>query len=222
MLDPDELFYSSDRYNDLLDELGDEIDAEYIEERQGNYIAACERGFRVWECILELLKLMEAKSVYDLANNSVTIYDLPYWATCFADELSNACNKDKSYIQKKLSFCKQYVKMHEEFSDKDLPNLGNVRSSLAETYFQLGEKDKADSLYEKWLKNEPDWGWGWIAWSDCYWLWKHIGLEQNFEKAEKILKKGLSVKKVSDKEHLEERLNDHLAGKNKLKIQKYE
>ncbi len=112
--------------------------------------------------------------------------------------------------------------MHEEFSDKNLPNLGNVRSSLAETYYQLGDKDKADSLYEKWLKNEPDWGWGWIAWSDYYWLWKHIGLEQDFEKAEQILKKGLCVKKVSDKEHIKERLNNHLAEKSKLKKKKYE
>jgi tetratricopeptide (TPR) repeat protein len=130
-----------------------------------------------------------------------------YWAICFAEQLSNASIKDKSYLQKKLSFCQQYVEMHEDFSDKELLNLGNVRSVLAETYYQLGEKDKADSLYEKWLKDEPDWGWGWMAWSDCYWLWRHVDLEQNFEKAEQILRKGISVKNVSAKEHLEERLN---------------
>jgi len=196
--------------------IGDEIDAECFEERQENNIAACKHGFRVWECILELLKLLEAKSVYELDNNGVTIYDLPYWATGFADELSNACNKEKGYLPKKLSFCKQYVKMHEEFSDKELNNLGNVRSSLAETYYQLGEKEKADSLYEKWLKNEPEWGWGWIAWSDCYWLWRHIGLKQDFRKAERILRKGFSVKNVCDKEYIEERLTDLLKKKTEL------
>ena len=63
------------------------------------------------------------------------------------------------------------------------------------------------------MKDETDWGWGWIAWSDCYWLLRPIGLEQDFEKAEQILRKGLSVKKVSDKEHIEERLKDLLKRK---------
>jgi len=57
------------------------------------------------------------------------------------DELSNASIRDKSYLQKKLDFCQHYVEMHEDFSDKELPNLGNVRSTLAETYYQLEEKE---------------------------------------------------------------------------------
>ena len=215
MLDPDELYFTSDNYKDLLDELGDEIKAEDIAAREGNYIDACDHGFKVWTCILELIKMLEAKSIYDISNYGVTIYDLPYWADGFADELSNASRKDKSYLQKKLSFCQQYVEMHEDFSDKELHNLGNVRSALAEAFYQLGEKDRADSLYEKWLKDEPDWGWGWIAWSDCYWLWRHIGLEQDFEKAEQILRKGISVKNVLNKKHIEERLNELLEEKSK-------
>ena len=216
MRDPDELYFSSERYYLLIVELGDEIEAEGIADREHNYIEACEHGLKAWACLLDLIKMLEAESIYDIANNRVTIYDLPYWATCFADQLSNASIKDKSYLQKKLSFCEQYVEMHEDFSDKELHNLGNVRSALAETFYQLGEKDKADSLYEKWLKDEPDWGRGWIAWSDCYWIWRHIGLEQDFEKAEQILRKGLSVKKVSDKEHIEERLNELLEEKSKI------
>jgi len=216
MLDPDELYFTSENYKDLLDELGIEIEAEDIAEREGNYIDACEHGLKAWACLLELIKMLEAESIYDIENNGVTIYDLPYWATCFADELSNASIRDKSYLQKKLNFCQHYVEMHEDFSDKELPNLGNVRSTLAETYYQLEEKEKADLLYEKWLKDEPDWGWGWIAWSDCYWLRRHIGLEQDLEKAEQILRKGLSVKKVSDREHIEERLNRLLNENNQL------
>jgi tetratricopeptide (TPR) repeat protein len=218
MLDPDELYFSSERYYLLIVELGDEIEAEDIAEREGNYIDACEHGLKAWACLLELIKMLEAESIYDIENNGVTIYDLPYWATCFADELSNASIRDKSYLQKKLNFCQHYVEMHEDFSDKELPNLGNVRSTLAETYYQLEEKEKADSLYEKWLKDEPDWGWGWIAWSDCYWLRRHIGLEKDLEIAEQILRKGLSVKKVSDKEHIEERLNRLLNENNQLNV----
>jgi hypothetical protein len=37
MLDPDELYITSENYKDLLDELGIEIEAEDIAEREGNY-----------------------------------------------------------------------------------------------------------------------------------------------------------------------------------------
>jgi len=35
MLDPDELYFTSEKYKDLLDELGTEIEAEDIAEREG-------------------------------------------------------------------------------------------------------------------------------------------------------------------------------------------
>jgi hypothetical protein len=69
MLDPDELYYTSERYNDLIDKLGDEIEAEGITDRAGNCIDACEHGSKVWACLLELMKILEAKSIYDLDNN---------------------------------------------------------------------------------------------------------------------------------------------------------
>ena len=102
MLDPDELYFTSEHYKDLLDELGDEIEAEGIAERQGNHIDACEHGFKVWTCLLELIKMLKAESIYDIANKGVTIYDLPYWAICFAEALDNACRKGLSV--KKVSY----------------------------------------------------------------------------------------------------------------------
>ena len=112
MLDPDELYFTSEDYYNLIRVLGNEIDAESTAAEKNNHIDACEHGFKVWACLLELMKMLEADSVYDLATNGVTIYDLPYWATCFADELSQAYRQDRSYLQKKLSFCKHYVEMH--------------------------------------------------------------------------------------------------------------
>jgi hypothetical protein len=45
----------------------------------------------------------------------------------------------------------------------------NRRRALAESYYELGETGKAESLYRDWLKLDPrwGWGWGWIGWSDC-------------------------------------------------------
>ena len=56
MLDPNELYFTSDNYKDLLDELGTEIEAEGISDRERDYIKACEHGLKAWACLLELKK----------------------------------------------------------------------------------------------------------------------------------------------------------------------
>ncbi len=63
MLDPDELYHTSERYNDLIDKLRDEIEAEGIADRAGNCIDACEHGFKVWACLLELMKMPRLISI---------------------------------------------------------------------------------------------------------------------------------------------------------------
>lgn len=216
MIDPDKLYFSSTEYRDLLEEIGDEIEEEELAQRAGNSVEACNHGLIVWDNLLELMKMLKAKSLYEISSKGVTMYDLLYWADCLADELQNASIKDKSYIKKKLDFCEAYVEMHRGMLDKDVNNLGNIKISLAQTYYQMGEIEKTDSLFEEWLKLEPDWGWGWIGWSDSYWLRQDLGLENDFDKAEKILREGLSVPKVADRDIIEDRLNDLLKEKTQI------
>jgi tetratricopeptide (TPR) repeat protein len=209
MLDPDELYFSSDEYRNLLDELGELIKKEDIAHRADNSIMAAEHGLEVWDCVLELKEMLCADSIYELENGGVGLYDLLYWATNFADELHNASLIDKSFEPVKIQFCETYVEMHRDMLDKEVRNLGNVRNSLAESYFSIGKAAEANSLYRKWLSAEPDWGWGWIAWSDNYWLIsKGSGAKKDFDKAKEILEEGLSVPNVSDRNYIEERLYD--------------
>ncbi len=98
MIDPDVLYFSSEEYGILLDDIGSSIDDEYIEQRAGNSIAACNHGTEVWNNLLKLMDMLHAKSVYELDNKRATIYDLLYWADCFADELHDASLKDNSYL----------------------------------------------------------------------------------------------------------------------------
>ena len=85
-------------------------------------------------------------------------------------------------------------------------NLGNIRRAYAECYFDEGNLEIFDGLYTKWLKNEPDWGWGWIGWSDSYWLFAGKN-KKNLKKAFSILEQGLAIKDVEDKNHIIDRLN---------------
>ena len=207
MLDPDKLHFTSEHYRGLLDIIGEEIDREDMAERAGDSITASKHGLKVWGYLLKLMEMLKADSIYELDQGHVTIYDLLYWATSFSDELHNAKLKDKSFEKHKLNFCQSYVEMHRGMLDREVRNLGNIRTSLAECYYQMGKTEKVDSLYSEWLSAEPDWGWGWIGWSDLYWFW-NIGFEKDFKKAESILKEGFSTPHVRDREHIKQRLVD--------------
>ena len=213
MIDPDTLYFSSEKYRNLLDVIGDEITDEDLAQRKGSPIEACRHGFKVWDHIQELMNMLRAKSVFELDQSQATIYDLLYWASTFADELHGASLKDKSFVPKQLDFCEHYVKMHCDMLNKDVRNLGNIRISLAETYYRMGKAKEADAFFHRWLSVEPDWGWGWIGWSDCYWLWEIPELKKDFDKAERILKEGLSVPDVTDLNYLKDRLSDLLKKK---------
>lgn len=207
MLDLDELYFNSTRYRGLLEKIGREMERENIAEKAGDPIAVSQHGLRIWDYLLKLMKITEAKSIFELEEGRATIYDLLYWAATFVDNLHNASIRDKSFEKHKLSICESYIDMHRGMLAKEVRNLGNVRSSLAECYFKMGMFEKAESLFRDWLSVEPDWGFGWIGWSDLYWL-MNLGVDKDFEKAEKILKQGLKVPNVNDRDHIEERLAD--------------
>jgi tetratricopeptide (TPR) repeat protein len=83
---------------------------------------------------------------------------------------------------------------------------GNWRRALAETYFEIGETSKAETLYREWLQADPQWGWGWISWSDCYFFGQPSA--EDLQKSEQVLQEGLSNAGVRDRLDLLERLVD--------------
>jgi len=146
--------------------------------------------------------LLGAESMCNLEGE--TLFDLLYWGSELADNLHNASLRDETILRNKFIFCKEYVEMHENVLNKDMRNLGGVRRSYAECYVEKGELGSCDSLYKKWLEQEPDWGWGWIGWADCYWLFSYKG-KQNLIKARSILEKGLLIHGIKDKNHMLDR-----------------
>ncbi|OHD72451.1 MAG: hypothetical protein A2W19_14010 [Spirochaetes bacterium RBG_16_49_21] len=113
----------------------------------------------------------------------------------------NAAVRDDAYFQKRISVNEAFLDFFFEIDD----NLyENARRAIAESYYELGNREKADLLFERWLEEDPAWGWGWIGWSDCYYL--GYRKEKNYQRAEEILLRGLKVSNVRDKEFLFERL----------------
>jgi uncharacterized protein YchJ len=80
----------------------------------------------------------------------------------------------------------------------------NCRRAIAESCFELGETGRADSLYREWLKADPQWGCGWMGWSDCY---RFTRTEfKDAPRAEALLREGMAIEGVRDFEYLAERL----------------
>ncbi|HOY60437.1 MAG TPA: hypothetical protein PK640_20145 [Verrucomicrobiota bacterium] len=61
-----------------------------------------------------------------------------------------------------------------------------IRWALGEATWGSGERARAESLFEAWLREDPQWGWGWIAWSDLHWFPCHNS-RPDHARAERLL-----------------------------------
>ena len=59
-------------------------------------------------------------------------------------------------------------------------------------------------ILRNFLSANTECGWGWIGWSDQYWLCKSNGAD--YKRGEEILLKALSVPNLKDRDSVEDRL----------------
>ncbi len=83
----------------------------------------------------------------------------------------------------------------------------NMRRATAESHAKLGRREISDRLYRGWLEADPAWGWGWIGFSDTYFL-VVPDETRDAERAEAILREGLAVADVRDRHDILHRLAD--------------
>lgn len=163
---------------------------------------ACNIWWDAWNDIIYLMNQHNISGINAFDNKFRGTQSVFNWASDFEMELHNAGIYDASYAQKRIDFCSEYIKRSE---DKQQLNVQNMKISIAESYIRLGRQNEGDALFERYLKDDPEWGWGWIGWSDCYWIF-HGNEHNDNEKAEAILKKALSVKGLRDREDVLARL----------------
>lgn len=82
--------------------------------------------------------------------------------------------------------------------DEDDLIIENTRRAIADSHFELGNEEECDRLYSMWLGADPNWGWGYIGWSDCYHFGKNK-TEAHLRKAEAIITKALEQKDLRDR-----------------------
>jgi len=117
-------------------------------------------------------------------------------------ELGNAGTVDKSYYQKRITYCRELC---ERCGTEQLMQ-ENTRRAIAESYFRMGEHEQGSREFESMIQEDPDIGWAYIGWADCYaWMME----APDFDKAFAILDRGLSQARLRDRKEVLERAIDY-------------
>jgi tetratricopeptide (TPR) repeat protein len=183
--------------------LDDKMQAGYELMQSGEGAAACRIWLEAWDDVLYFFDKAGFATISAFDARFLGTQSLFNWIQDLEMELWNAGLKERQFFIRRIALCEKALGI---FDEGETWLAENCRRAQAETYFELGETDKADSLYREWLNADPQWGWGWIGWSDCY-RFTHTEFKDVL-RAEALLREGLEIDGVKDFEDLAERLAD--------------
>lgn len=169
---------------------------------QGKSVSASIVWLELWEMIKNVMKSYSMELIEDLERVYNGSERIDNWATDLEMELHNAILSDKSFAQKRIDFCTDYINRSKNKNDL---NIIGMKRSIAATYFKMGMAEKGDKLFQELIKEDPKNGWNWIGWSDVYGIFAEEE-NRNEERALSILKEALEVENLTDRLDLLERL----------------
>ncbi len=179
----------------------DRMQAGYAALEEGNCTKACRSWLEAWRAVLDIIehKAMDSLRTFDdYFSGTQCVFN---WVQDLETELHNAGLDEPQFFRERIALCETMIG---RFSD-GYPPIENFKAALAESHFELGEREVGDRLFRRWLDERPQWGEGWIAWSDCYWTFARQS-NKDAEKAEQILKEGLATPGIEDRRFMLERL----------------
>ena len=180
--------------------LDDKIDAGYQIDA-ADFAGICEAWLAAYSDAHKLMHLHDVKSLNELDEMFCGTQSIFNWMQDFTQALYDAGLHEPKYLWDRIRVCNDILQLWQR---DDRLTLENAQRDLAESYFLLHDTDKAESLFREYLEADPQWGWSWIGWSDCY----HF-LDTKFrdlDVAENILKRGLEIPNVRDRVDMLERL----------------
>jgi tetratricopeptide (TPR) repeat protein len=184
---------SFEQINERMQEGYDLLEAQHTDE-------ACDVWWQVWQWLKEKVT-PERNTVAALDKAFRGTQSVFNWYWHFEMELWNAGLDDPAYLRLRIRYCREFLEVfpHEEWSLR-----GNMLRAEAETLWELGEVATAESKFEALVEANPDWAWGYIGWSDEYWLMPDTS--KAYAKAERILQRALSRPDLEDREDVLDRL----------------
>ena len=181
--------------------LGDKIQAGYdaLERREAASAAAI--WLDAWSDVVRLCDLTGIDSIRVFDDRFSMYQSLFNWSQDLEDTLWNAGREDPELLRARIAVCEEAQR---RFPDEHELMVENRRRAVAESYFELGETDKAEALFEQWLTADPRWGWGWIGWADLHFFTNDR--PKDYSRAGELLRRGYSTPGVSDREDIADRL----------------
>ncbi len=186
-----------------FEELDDKMQVGYELLKSSGAVAACRIWLEAWNDVLRVMDKAGIESIEEFDERCRGTQSLFNWIQDLESELWNAGLDDRQFLSARIALCEEGLR---RFPSDDALLLENRRRALAESYFELGEVEKAEALYREWLAADPCWGWGWIGWSDCY---RFTRTEQvDLSRCEQILREGFAIAEVRDRTDIADRLAD--------------
>ncbi len=164
--------------------------------------AASDCWLGVWKDFFTILDRSGLRTIHEFDEQLRGTQFVSNWVQDVEMALGNTAVERPEYHRHRLQFCEQFL---QRFSDHDPLMTENMRRALAESVWGSGGRARAERLFEGWLKEDPQWGWGWVGWSDLHGFPRR-GTKPDWSKAEAILRRGLAVARVQDRDALMERL----------------
>ncbi len=164
--------------------------------------AACDLWLKAWQAMQLIIKKENLSTLAEFEEK----YDSPYcfleWLDGFTSNLWSVGLDFPEYQHQRIDLCNEILALIED----DELTRENMQRCLAESIFEIGEQEKAIQKYDEWLAADPMWGWGWIGFADLYIFSQKF--QKDYLKAEEILKKGLAIAGVRDRDDILERMSN--------------
>jgi tetratricopeptide (TPR) repeat protein len=191
------------RISQVVEMIDDKMQSGYdvLAEGQGDVQQACRLWLEAWQEILRVMQQQRINSFQAFDGLFGGMQSVFNWVQDLEMELYNAGLENPGFFRERMSLCQTVL---ERFPNEDKLLIRSFKRGMADTYFHLGEPTKGDQLYEQCLAEDPRWGWGWIGWSDNYFIFNSV--EKDAARAEQLLKQGLDVTDIEDRDVLLERL----------------
>jgi tetratricopeptide (TPR) repeat protein len=184
-----------------LELLDDKIQDGYDELERRESEAGAGVWLSAWADVGRLCAISGIRSIREFDDRFPMTQSLFNWSQDLEDALWNAGLSDPEFLRARIAFCEDALA---RFPDEDQLIVEDRRRALAQSHFQLGDTDRAEAMFERWLEADPRWGWGWIGWADLH-LFTH-DQPRDYERAEELLRRGYSTPGVHDRQDIAERL----------------
>jgi hypothetical protein len=165
---------------DIYQRIDSKMESGYKFLKKHDSVRCCGEWLQAWEEIKELFAQTGAKDIYEMDKKYQWSEFISNYAQDLEMELHNAGIKDNGYHLKRAIYCEELL----HWCGSDELIVSNTKRGMAEGYYEYGDTATGERLYAEWLSDDPDWGWGYIGWSDCYFY------DKQYEKAEEVLLNG--------------------------------